>query len=125
MKNRFGFVSNSSSSSFVIQKSSHISDRETVELILEKLVEVYNLTYGENFLVSDICWVSDLDDVDEVGVRGLNFCNKNKLTLKQYKLLQEHTDEIPGFEISSNYDNSIPYIIQSFLENIGTRYHWG
>lgn len=40
--------------------------------------------------------------------------------------MNEHGDEaIPGFEIESTYDNSIPWPIMRILEDIGTRYHWG
>lgn len=125
MKYRNGFVSNSSSSSFIITKFSE----EEVKTYIEKLIESLNVVSEEKTSVDDILYTYTIDDADEHRLEHYNWgCwdDQNKLTIKQYKNMNERKNIVEkAVVVQSTSDNSIPWFIQEALENIGERFHWG
>lgn len=121
MKCRSNFVSNSSSSSFII---SGISAND-LRLFLERILEAYSIIGKSYGSVDNILYITEIDDLDEIRLKNHNHCNKNKITLEQFKLMNKSTEKVSGIEVNSCYDNSIPWAIQDMLSEIGERFHWG
>ena len=121
MKCRSSFVSNSSTSSFLI-KGKNINE---LRIFIDRISEAYDIL-GEPFgPVSTILCLIESEDLDEYRVRNYNYGRKNRITLEQYKLLNKSPEKDPGVVIESCYDNSIPWSVQEIFSNFGERIHWG
>lgn len=117
MKIRNGFVSNSSSSSFIINtQSEYYNDLsiEDVTDIMDKLLEVVKI-------------YKDIQD----NVYTIELLPNNSKIIKKRKEYgyEDHIEVIDNqiIYIESTDDNSIPYFIQQFLEDElnATRLYWG
>lgn len=127
MKIRSGFVSNSSSSSFIITGHSIDELKEYIKLALH----ANNFLNKENDTIDEILTIEETDDINKEKHRYYNYYNydyKNpdkEISFKQYKKENNITKKEPGVIIASTGDNSIPWPIQKALENLGQRIHWG
>lgn len=113
MKIRSGFVSNSSSSSFIIAQKKY--SLETIKNYISKLLEAENFIEKTNLSLDDICKVYEEDSVNQL----------NSMIDKYWK--EDHIYfEGKIIVVDSTGDNSIPWSIQEALENIAIqRQHWG
>lgn len=118
MKIRNGFVSNSSSSSFIIDADKYTISQ--IKEVIRKLVETNNLLEKDTITLNEICKISEAkisDFYDEVQDFYGKY-HKNEYYPKN--------DSDKGIRVDSTYDNSIPWFIQNALENIALyRAHWG
>lgn len=121
MKTRAGFVSNSSSSSFLIDGS-----KFTVEKIREyikALIDAENIVSNEEMVMDDICSVFECnaDDFLRQCVEFSGNWNGRK------DVVHRDTGKYGKcVQVDSTGDNSIPWSIQEALENIAIlRQHWG
>lgn len=122
MKTRLGFVSNSSSSSFVLTETSV----EQVKQYIEKLLEAENFINDTDFQMQDICDIYEIDDVAQFRYDAFLYYNYNSsITYDEFKKLRDIYEKISGVVVDSTNDNSIPTVIQDALQRIGERYHWG
>ncbi len=124
MKIRNGFVSNSSSSSFLIP-TENISE-DMIRGLIIKLVEIENLVNKSNLTIDDICTVYTNNDASYIFVNRME-------TAQKYNLLDTYTEASACYNkyknkscivVDSTGDNSIPWSIQDYLENLGERFHW-
>lgn len=116
MKVRNGFVSNSSSSSFLIDARKY--SEYQVEKIIDKALEVEELKYGEKHSRDDICTLYTMKSgspmIEEIKEAGYSF----------------HQDtsyyDFPCIRVDSIGSNSIPWGVQEVLEDFALfRHHWG
>lgn len=115
MKIRQGFVSNSSSSSFICHTKLSIDE---VNEILQEMLDFYNKIYNDEKQFHDVFdYTRKLDTEDIV--------NWNKDYGEYYCKLDE--DDIGAINIRSCYDNSIPYTLFDFIceKFNGHRIHLG
>lgn len=119
-KIRNGFISNSSSTSFVIDASKY--NETEVRNIIEKMISVVELSYKQKYSIDDICCITS-------SKTGKEFCERIKKYYSSFgegvsqQLLKYETKKV--VIVDSMYDNSIPWEIQDVLENLGYRQHWG
>ncbi len=106
MKIRKGFVSNSSSSSFVI------TDKVLTEGRIKSLI-----TSNFDVSVNDIDYAMTFDKVSQEDIEYRRDCG-------DYSKLDKH---LGSLVINSKEDNSIPWEIQEYIEDEldGIHYHWG
>jgi hypothetical protein len=113
LKNRIGFVSNSSSTSFVIDARKY--PHEKIKNYIEKLLEAENDLEGESYTLDDICMIVDGASIDIFNNQLDGYFHSSPI---------EHDG--PIVLVESRGDNSIPWSIQEALENIALRrQHWG
>lgn len=113
MKNRSGFVSNSSSTSFVIDANKYSGAK--VKAYIEKLIQAENDLEGESYTLDDICTI-----IDGASISAFN----NQLDGYFHSSAIEHDG--PIVLVESTGDNSIPWSIQESLERIALRrQYWG
>jgi len=129
MKIRNGFVSNSSSSSFVIayHDGYSIESVEKLKEILDALVKVEqcirpNITFDDIFTLEF--------NPEEMYIGGKKDIIKNRMEWEKDLELHDKTDfkKCKGkIIINSADENSVPYWMKTFLEeNLGALYwHWG
>jgi hypothetical protein len=122
MKTRRGFVSNSSSSSFIIKNRK----AKKIRAYIKKLIDADNELNNNNLDIDNICTIIELNDVNIHSYSYYNWCNyRNEISFEEYKKLKSIRKEEPGVLIESKNDNSIPWPIQEALQHIGQRFHWG
>ena len=115
MKIRNGFVSNSSSSSFLIDNTKYSIDR--VRQYIDSLVEAYNVINTDHITTDDICVISEVNRRDFYNRVDQFHGNTAK---------KDNKDTTKGILVDSTSDNSIPWDIQERLEEIAIiRQHWG
>ena len=113
MKVRMGFVSNSSSSSFVLD-AKKFPLMKVIEFV-EKLVEASNVVSEYEYSLNDICDIYECEDLKEMNSRIIDWGYGEPIKF-----------DGPVVIIDSTGDNSIPYPIQEAIEAIAiTRKHWG
>jgi hypothetical protein len=118
MKTRYGFVSNSSSTSFIIKDKSE----ENVRRYITSLLDARNQINNENRRVDDICTIHTTNDVNIYIFNYYDYYHYgNKITFDQYKKLENITKEEQGVIVESTSDNSIPLFIKEALEEIGKK----
>jgi len=118
MKIRNGFVSNSSSSSFLIDATKY--SKEKVTEYIESLLVAHNIIENTDLSLEDICFINNTSGsvfFKEVA----EFYSANK------DLVHRDADKYPDcIVVDSTSDNSIPWNIQDALERIAIkRQHWG
>jgi hypothetical protein len=146
MKARTGFVSNSSSSSFIIDADRYTVDqvKKVIELGLEaeKVIGEYAKYDREHVLVLDqICTIKVADNCEdflrqmrEFYCVGIN--PKKKPTEWEKEMRETYAQESRSIKatlenrkcivVDSTRDNSIPYRIQETLSSLAAhRQHWG
>ena len=132
MKIRTSFVSNSSSSSFILDADKY-SKGKIVEYITKLLDAAKTIgDLQDNICLEDICKSHILDDNSKKDLLismyrwDHDFLDKEKISKSQ---LNSYSNELnlPKriLYIESTEDNSIPWSIQEALQNIGIRRHWG
>ena len=102
MKIRNGFVSNSSSSSFICDTKMSV---EEVRDKLQKIVEFYNDMTDERLMFDEV--------FHEPFVSDDSYCNSS--WADHYYAMKESKGKII---IESAGDNSIPYLLMDFIESI-------
>jgi len=122
MKVRDGFVSNSSSSSFIINAEEY--SEEKVRLFIEKLIEAYSVINTnknrEVNNVDDICSIYESTGA-AFDAKIKDYCSycTNEPSIK-------YCDYKKVIRVDSVGDNSIPWIISNAIDGIAiTRQHWG
>lgn len=117
MKIRNGFVSNSSSSSFILD-----GNKYSVEIIgeyISKLLEAENLIQHSDKKVDDICTIKKYNYVEDY------YKDSYIEDYEEYGYKRVVCD-CPVIVVDSVRDNSIPWAVQSPLEDIALkRHHWG
>jgi len=118
MKNRQGFVSNSSSTSFYIDASKYSCEK--VEGAIKRMLDL--LSFCENSNSKDIKSVCTIGKEDREaviqGIKEFYDCDERKIDI-------HFPNKI--IVVNSVDDNSIPWAVQEFLcEVLGAhRQHWG
>jgi len=113
MKIRNGFVSNSSSASFVCGKNFSIKDIEDIKNTLQDLLKFYNTFFNDNLKFEDV-----FDNPKKIEPNDLEM-------LKDYdqvgdKYIKNINDRII---IYSKDDNSIPYSLFDLISQKFNAYH--
>lgn len=114
MKSRKGFISNSSSTSFVIDATKY--PEEKVTSFIQKILEALNELTNTKITLNNICHIHTDNSVEQIN--------------KQIKEFYSHDDSVlhkgPVVIVDSVDDNSIPWTVQEVLESIALkRQHWG
>lgn len=117
MKIRMGFVSNSSSSSFIIDAERY--SLEKVKDIIQKLLVVHEEVNGEKLEIDSVCSIHEFENCDE-------YCAWLKDLYGQFDCCEEvKINEIRGaigngkcIQVDSADDNSIPCEIHEMLQHI-------
>ena len=123
MKIRSGFVSNSSSSSFILDGSKFTVDK------LKSAIK--NVMIASNIVTPEECIHIDPDLVCEIHEEktGINFLKQVKAYEAYYedeRFFNKEDYDKPVIIIDSVSNNSIPWSVQEFLERIAIlRQHWG
>jgi hypothetical protein len=120
MKTRLSFVSNSSSSSFLIKNKTE----NEINDFIQKIAEAYEALGIHIGNIEDALYCYHVDDLDEYRLKFFNGYNKNKLTLEQFKRMNNSLESVSGTIVDSCNENSIPWVIQNVLSDLGERVHW-
>jgi hypothetical protein len=125
MKIRRGFVSNSSSSSFVIASKKNIKELEKVLRAIFLYLQTVEDTYWADKDFDDCIKITTVGESNFKECFSDYFGNIKEQTIWFDGEEKEITDDM--IYIDSKFDNSIPWAIQGFLENIDgiKKYHWG
>jgi hypothetical protein len=118
MKARNGFVSNSSSTSFIIDASKY--SLEKVTNYVQKLLDAQNEINDTATTLAEICFIEKNDSIKEINkqIKEYYFCDKSQSSIIIHNG--------PVVIVGSVDDNSIPWTIQEGLEHIAIRrQHWG
>jgi len=135
MKIRNGFVSNSSSSSFIVDywnNSKTEFTTEEVEEITDRAVKAYNLLMNSSINKGDIMKIGIVDD---------KLIKEKKEYATERELINDKWIEIPltreqinsideqkgKIVIHTKEDNSIPYVLSEMIDALlhTDRWHWG
>lgn len=130
-KIRNGFVSNSSSSSFIINADKYDEDR--IRNFIQALIDAHNIMRDESkgeLRIDDVCDIYTSASAESFAERIVNFSSYDMKGLKKKKEIERVFENLKSnfptsvVIIDSVGDNSIPYSIQEELEGFGKRYHW-
>lgn len=135
MKIRNGFVSNSSSSSFIVDYWNNSKTEftiEEVEEITDRAVKAYNLLMNSSINKGDIMKIGIVDD---------KLIKEKKEYATERELINDKWIEIPltreqinsideqkgKIVIHTKEDNSIPYVLSEMIDALlhTDRWHWG
>jgi len=121
MKSRSGFVSNSSSTSFLIDGSKYSVDHIT--RYIKALLDAENIVSEEQLSMDDICTVFECN-ADDFLKECARFDHWGR---KEDQYIHKDSGKYGKcVQVDSTGDNSIPWSIQEALENIAIlRQHWG
>jgi hypothetical protein len=127
MKIRSGFVSNSSSSSFILDGTKYNEDKIR-KIIFHMLEALHIADPNESYTVDEICEIHER-------ASGLEFLRQIESFYEsigqdayddELKFMSRAPFDKPCVIVDSTNDNSIPWPIQEFLEDIAIkRQHWG
>lgn len=125
MKIRSGFVSNSSSSSFLIDVRKY--NIEDIKCYIEKLLDAENFIRKSDISIDDICTVEYINSVEYIFDKAFKYKHNSYLGKDHQRYIKRNSENYPkgAVIINSIDDNSIPWNIQDSLHNIGERFHWG
>jgi hypothetical protein len=130
-KIRNGFVSNSSSSSFIINAEKYSKEQilKYIEATIEaqKIVEDDEEYWGRS--IDEMLDMHEEENCDRFVESALEYHNMfHERTFKELAEQKKwYKDQFPGkvIVVDSQSDNSIPWVVQEALEYIGRREHWG
>ena len=137
MKYRSGFISNSSSTSFVISMYAPPEKKKTkkeIIPILEKIIEAYNVLEGKNIKYQEILEIDIVDDkiIEEMIEFKKEYEYNEETGDYEAKVLSAHIVESikrskGSVILNSNDENTIPHIVQELIEIKlwVKRFHWG
>ena len=136
MKIRKGFISNSSSTSFVIDYYVEKKDRTSLKEVKEtvdRIIKAYNIIYKTKLQKKRTFTIGKItdeiikaridfereyayDDKGEWGPQPISKDRKKAIENQKGKII-----------INSVEDNSIPYLMQEMIENVlnADKWHWG
>ena len=125
MKIRNGFVSNSSSSSFLINARDY--NVEDIKYYIEKLLDAENFIRKSDISIDDICNIKYINSVEYIFDEAFKYEHNSYLGKDHQRYIKRKSENYPrgAILVDSISDNSIPWHIQDSLHNIGEGFHWG
>lgn len=129
MIKRKGFVSNSSSTSFILDGEYYSLDK--IKEYLKLLVDAENCLEDTDLKLDEVCKIYEENSAYNILKKIIEYENYDmNYTDSQIETLINNTYEYKKFRgkviiIDSIEDNSIPWHIQCFLQENGYRQHWG
>jgi len=135
MKIRNGFVSNSSSTSFIVDYWNNSKTEftiEEVEEITNRAVKAYNLLMNSSINKGDIMKIGIVDD--ELIKEKKEYATERELINDKWVEIPLTGEQINAIEeqkgkivIHTKEDNSIPYVLSEMIDALlhTDRWHWG
>lgn len=124
MKKRYGYVSNSSSSSFVVYAYQDDDITMTrVERIIDRVISAYNILKEDTLKKDNVLEISVVDI--QLAKKKVEYMEIDGAISKEQKKWVK--DCIGKIVIHSVDDNSIPYVMQEMIESelYTDMWHWG
>jgi hypothetical protein len=126
MKIRLGFISNSSTTSFILDGTKYSAS--LIREVIENVLKAVSLIDKEEFIVDDICEIYERSSGQEFlnQIKGFYEGMNHDYYDEEIKYLDKGQFDKPAIIVDSTFSNSIPWPVQEFLEGIAIkRQHWG